>query len=134
VKHTTRITAPQVVAEEAAKLRADSDTAALPPALVAANAAHNAEAALAANDAHHQHDPLNAPGARASPTVRLLGKAEILAITGVTFPTIWKWMLARRFPRSRAVGGKSMWLSTEVDAWLAALPLRVLKGDLDGVS
>ena len=65
----------------------------------------------------------------APPTVRLLGKAEILAITGVTFPTIWAWMRAGTFPRSRAVGGKSMWRSDEVEQWLAELPVRPLKGD-----
>ncbi len=60
---------------------------------------------------------------------RLLSKSDILAITNVTFPTIWAWMRAGKFPRSRIAGGKSMWLSTEVDAWLAALPVRPLKGD-----
>lgn len=60
---------------------------------------------------------------------RLLSKSDILAITNVTFPTIWAWMRAGKFPRSRVCGGKSMWLSTEVDAWLAALPVRPLKGD-----
>jgi hypothetical protein len=34
-----------------------------------------------------------------------------------------------KFPRSRIVGGKSMWLLREVDDWLAALPVRPLKGD-----
>jgi predicted DNA-binding transcriptional regulator AlpA len=38
-------------------------------------------------------------------------------------------MRAGTFPRARVVGGRSMWLSTEVDAWLAALPVRPLKGD-----
>jgi hypothetical protein len=33
------------------------------------------------------------------------------------------------FPRSRVVGGRSMWRSDEIDAWLAALPIRPLKGD-----
>jgi predicted DNA-binding transcriptional regulator AlpA len=86
------------------------------------NEEHIAEAGLAV--APHQYD-----GARAPPAVRLLDKAEVLAITAVSFPTIWKWMRAGTFPRSRAVGGKSMWLSSEIDQWLAALPLRKLKGD-----
>jgi predicted DNA-binding transcriptional regulator AlpA len=63
------------------------------------------------------------------PPPRLLDKGEILTITGVTFPTIWAWMRAGTFPRSRIVGGKSMWVSTEVDDWLATLPVRPLKGD-----
>ena len=63
---------------------------------------------------------------------RLLSKSDILAITNVTFPTIWAWMRAGIFPRSRVIGGsssKSMWLSTEVEDWLAGLPVRPLKGD-----
>jgi predicted DNA-binding transcriptional regulator AlpA len=61
--------------------------------------------------------------------VRLLDKHEILAITGLTFPTIWKMMRAGTFPRSRVVGGKSMWKSDEIAEWLAGLPIRRLKGD-----
>jgi predicted DNA-binding transcriptional regulator AlpA len=60
-------------------------------------------------------------------TPRLLSKHEVVALTGATFPTIWAWMRAGKFPRSRIVGGKSMWLSTEVEGWMARLPLRPLK-------
>jgi predicted DNA-binding transcriptional regulator AlpA len=63
--------------------------------------------------------------------VRLLDKRDIRSITHVTFPTIWAWMRAGTFPRSRVVGGKSMWLSSEIDAWLADLPVRALKGDAE---
>jgi predicted DNA-binding transcriptional regulator AlpA len=52
-----------------------------------------------------------------------------MTITGLSYPTLWQWMRDGRFPRSRIVGGKSMWLSTEIDAWLAGLPVRPLKGD-----
>jgi predicted DNA-binding transcriptional regulator AlpA len=38
-------------------------------------------------------------------------------------------MPAGKFPRSRIVGGKSMWVSTEIESWMAALPIRRLKGD-----
>jgi predicted DNA-binding transcriptional regulator AlpA len=61
--------------------------------------------------------------------VRLLNKHEILTIVGVTYPTVWKMMRDGRFPRSRVVGGKSVWRSDEVDEWLANLPTRTLKGD-----
>jgi predicted DNA-binding transcriptional regulator AlpA len=60
---------------------------------------------------------------------RLLDKPQVCKIANVTYPTIWAWMRAGKFPRARIVGGKSMWLSTEIDAWLAALPERPLKGD-----
>jgi predicted DNA-binding transcriptional regulator AlpA len=65
----------------------------------------------------------------ANGTVRLLDKHEVCAITGRTFPTLWSWQRDGRFPRSRVVGGRSMWLSSEVEAWMAALPVRPLKGD-----
>jgi predicted DNA-binding transcriptional regulator AlpA len=61
--------------------------------------------------------------------VRLMSKKEVLAIVGVTYPTLWMWMRAGSFPRSRIVVGKSKWLSSEVEHWLATLPMRRLKGD-----
>jgi predicted DNA-binding transcriptional regulator AlpA len=63
------------------------------------------------------------------PPVRLMSKAEVLNITGFSFPTIWKWMRAGHFPRSRVAGGRSVWRSDEVQAWLANLQVRRLKGD-----
>jgi predicted DNA-binding transcriptional regulator AlpA len=66
---------------------------------------------------------------RHAPRVHLLDKADVLAITGVTFPTVWSWMRKGKFPRSRIAGGKSFWRSDEVEQWLADLPVRPLKGD-----
>ena len=77
------------------------------------------------------------PPARGPPSLmlRLLTKPEVLLIAGgVSYPTLWSWMRAGRFPRSRVVGGKSMWRSDEVQAWLDALPVRRLKGDDDGAT
>ncbi|MFZ2075130.1 MAG: AlpA family phage regulatory protein [Xanthobacteraceae bacterium] len=65
----------------------------------------------------------------ASREPHLLTKPEVLAVAGVTFPTIWAWMRDGKFPRSRIVGGRSMWRSDEIDKWLAGLPVRPLKGD-----
>jgi predicted DNA-binding transcriptional regulator AlpA len=68
-----------------------------------------------------------------NPSCRLLSKAQVCAIAGVTFPTIWAWMRAGKFPRARKAGvgnnGKSVWRSDEVEQWLADLPVRRLKGD-----
>ena len=60
-------------------------------------------------------------------TLRLLSKPEVLDKVGVTFPTIWKMMRGGTFPRARVVGGKSAWLESEIDAWIAALPERRYK-------
>ena len=66
---------------------------------------------------------------KSPPAVRLMTKPEVLAITGLSFPTLWQWMRDGKFPRSRIVGGRSMWVSSEIEQWLAALPKRPLKGD-----
>lgn len=60
---------------------------------------------------------------------RLLTKSEVCKVANASFQSIWAWMRAGTFPRSRIVGGRSMWLSTEVEQWLATLPIRPLKGD-----
>jgi predicted DNA-binding transcriptional regulator AlpA len=66
---------------------------------------------------------------KAAASQRLLNKHEVLAIVGISYPTLWNWMRSEKFPRSRVVGGKSMWISTEVDEWLQQLAVRPLKGD-----
>jgi predicted DNA-binding transcriptional regulator AlpA len=122
---------PQVaIAKKAAELRAKAEerVVASRQPRIAANAAHIAEAALAADVPRHRHEREHVHGGRAPP-LHLLDKNDILEITNVTFPTIWAWMRTGRFPRSRVVGGKSMWLSSEIDQWLVELPVRALKGD-----
>jgi len=58
---------------------------------------------------------------------RLLSKRRVLA--RIPVPTPWTWMRAGKFPRAKDIGGKSVWLASEVEEWIAALPLRKLKGD-----
>jgi predicted DNA-binding transcriptional regulator AlpA len=111
---------------EAAKVK-------LSPKLTAVNQAAIVKAGLAADSGQHQHDRGHVRGARAPP-FRLLDKNEVCAIANVTFPTVWAWMRASKFPRARIVGGKSMWRSDEIEAWLAALPVRPLKGDTTEVA
>jgi predicted DNA-binding transcriptional regulator AlpA len=62
-------------------------------------------------------------------SVRLMSKAEVLAITGVSYPTIWSWMRDQKFPRSRVAGGLVKWRSDEIEKWLVELPVRTLKGE-----
>ena len=60
-------------------------------------------------------------------TERLLSRGEVLERVGLSYPTIWQWMREGRFPASRSLGGKVCWLESEVNAWIAALPVRQLK-------
>jgi prophage regulatory protein len=71
-----------------------------------------------------QQTAASLPGLR---NIQLLTRQEIMATTGLSYPTIWQRMREGKFPRAREVGGRAMWLASEVDAWVAALPLSTLK-------
>jgi predicted DNA-binding transcriptional regulator AlpA len=123
------------VAQKAPRLKNSISKPTLTPELSAANRHHQVEAALADDLGDAQDNRRRVPPARGPPSLilRLLTKPEVLLIAGgVSYPTLWSWMRAGTFPRSRVVGGKSMWRSDEVQAWLDALPVRRLKGDDDG--
>jgi predicted DNA-binding transcriptional regulator AlpA len=60
---------------------------------------------------------------------QLLTRHQIVALTGFTYPALWKKMRDGEFPRSRTVGAKAMWLSREIEDWITNLPRRRLKGD-----
>jgi predicted DNA-binding transcriptional regulator AlpA len=36
------------------------------------------------------------------------------------------------FPRSRHIGGKTLWLESEIENWILSRPVRRLKGDKQG--
>lgn len=116
-----------------AKKAADAKAAKGKTSLIAPDLTDGNEQELAAaNRPAREHDERSLHAARAPPArlgARLLSKREVLAIVGVSYPTLWSMMRAGTFPRSRVVGGKSMWLSTDIEAWLATLPVRKLKGD-----
>lgn len=61
--------------------------------------------------------------------IRLIYKTELLERVGLSYTTIWFMMREGRFPRSRVIGGRSAWLASEIDRFLAELPVRRLKGD-----
>jgi predicted DNA-binding transcriptional regulator AlpA len=88
-------------------------------------------ATAAATRAHKAPLPsiANLPVAGDDDGIRLLSKAEVMDRVGATYSAIWSWMRAGAFPRARALGGKTVWIKSEIDAWLASLPKRPLKGD-----
>jgi Prophage CP4-57 regulatory protein (AlpA) len=47
----------------------------------------------------------------------------------LTYATIWQMVRDGEFPRSRSIGDRAFWVEQEIDAWIAALPNRRLKGD-----
>ncbi len=60
---------------------------------------------------------------------RLIHRPELTKRIGLSYPTVWRMMREGQFPRGRAVGGKTAWLESEIDHWIAGLPVRRLKGD-----
>jgi prophage regulatory protein len=72
------------------------------------------------------HEILTKNGAK---PVRLISREEVVARVGLTYPTIWKWMRAGKFPRSRQNGGRSSWVESEVDLYIVTRPVKPLKGD-----
>ena len=59
--------------------------------------------------------------------IRILSKAEVIERVGLTFVSIWRQMREGKFPPARSVGGKSVWIEAEIEAWIKALPLRQYK-------
>jgi predicted DNA-binding transcriptional regulator AlpA len=92
---------------------------------------HLARAALVATVLADRKDAeARSHASRAPPGgLMLLSKRDVVGIAGVSYITIWQWMQRGTFPRSYVVGGKAMWRSDDVKAWLDALPTTKLKGD-----
>jgi predicted DNA-binding transcriptional regulator AlpA len=60
---------------------------------------------------------------------KLLSKKEVMERVPVSYTTLWDWMQKGLFPRSRELGDKACWLSSEIDDWIVNRPIRPLKGD-----
>jgi predicted DNA-binding transcriptional regulator AlpA len=71
--------------------------------------------------------------------VRFLTKKEVCERVRLTFPTIWKRMRDRTFPRAREMspdqqsGIKIVWLEHEVEDWMVGLPAREYLGEIKKV-
>lgn len=59
--------------------------------------------------------------------VRLLSRAELIDKVSLSFPYIWSLIRQGRFPEPREVGGKPLWVESEIDDYIASLPVRKYK-------
>lgn len=55
-----------------------------------------------------------------SQPLRLIRLAEVKRRTGMSTSTIYRWMKAGKFPRSRSLGFIAAWSEAEVEAWIKA--------------
>jgi predicted DNA-binding transcriptional regulator AlpA len=71
--------------------------------------------------------------AAANPPIRLISRAEVLDIVGVSYASLWGWIKDGSFPPGRALSpgtkkGRICWIESEVQAWMLSLPVRLPKG------
>jgi prophage regulatory protein len=95
--------------------------------LIAENLKHNRKQALTGDVGADQHNRERVHGARGPP--RLIGKGEVIDQTSLSYPMIWRLMRDGKFPRSRVIAGRVLWLQSEIDDWVNKLPVQPLKGD-----
>jgi predicted DNA-binding transcriptional regulator AlpA len=65
---------------------------------------------------------------------RFLSKDEVMAMLGISYPTLWDWCHKNHFVKARVLGmgdgfkTKIGWLQSEVEAWMKSRPQRMGKG------
>ena len=65
---------------------------------------------------------------------RFIDKKELLRRVPYSYQTIWHMMNRGEFPRSRNIGGKAVWLESEVEEWIISRPIRPLICDRSEVA
>jgi predicted DNA-binding transcriptional regulator AlpA len=56
-----------------------------------------------------------------------LNKKQLCEKVNLTFPFIWQMIREKRFPEGRAIGSRTLWVGSEVDAWMRDRPKRVYR-------
>jgi prophage regulatory protein len=110
------------LAQKAAVLKGSSAKPALSPSLLAANEAHIAKAALAADRPHGQHDRQKVYGARGPPADPddLILLVDLQRMLPLSRSTIWRLERDGRFPRRILISAKRVaWRRGAIQAWIA---------------
>jgi predicted DNA-binding transcriptional regulator AlpA len=56
-----------------------------------------------------------------------LSKQQVLDRIPVSGPTLWHWSRTGKFPSPRFIGSRTVWLESEVIAWMKSRPMRNYK-------
>jgi predicted DNA-binding transcriptional regulator AlpA len=56
-----------------------------------------------------------------------LTKREVLRRIPVSGPTLWNWSRTGQFPAPRVIGHRTVWLETDILAWMRERPIRQYK-------
>jgi predicted DNA-binding transcriptional regulator AlpA len=60
---------------------------------------------------------------------RFISKREMLDRVGASYSSVWLWMRRGTFPRSRELGGKAVFIESEIEEFILNSKVRRLKGD-----
>lgn len=52
------------------------------------------------------------------PPLRLIRLPDVMALTGLARPTIYRGIANKRFPPAIKAGSASLWIAGEVEAWI----------------
>jgi predicted DNA-binding transcriptional regulator AlpA len=64
------------------------------------------------------------PKSQPKPPSRLIDRHEVLRRVPATWDIVYRLMKANAFPAARVIGGKSVWLENEIEAWVVSRPMR----------
>lgn len=56
-----------------------------------------------------------------------LSKRDLEKKVCLTFPYVWRLIRDDKFPKGRAIGSRTVWLNSEVEAWMRERPVREYK-------
>jgi predicted DNA-binding transcriptional regulator AlpA len=56
-----------------------------------------------------------------------LSKRQVLELIPISATSLWDWCRNGHFPKPRTIGSKTVWLSSDVHAWMQARPVREYK-------
>jgi len=62
-----------------------------------------------------------------NPASTFLSKKEVLRRIPITGPTLWNWSRTGKFPAPRYIGSRTVWVESEVIAWMKSRPTRNYK-------
>lgn len=66
---------------------------------------------------------------------RILRRPELLAVTGLSSATLYRWIAEKRFPRPVRLGSNSVgWRASAVQAWIESLEDTEVKSERGGPS
>jgi prophage regulatory protein len=62
--------------------------------------------------------PSQRPAVVADEPIRLVRLPEVMRRTGLSRPTVYRYIVAGRFPKPAKIGAMTCWISEEITSWI----------------